>query len=356
MSWLYNARRYVLDFQTRFKNLENQFNAKITNDSADEGEDLQTSSEGHLGKSYLKFCDHELSSITVKNDTQPSMFTFEPDYDTCKLWVEFDSLGATVNDYSGFSHTAKTCGIGRVHNGIDYGFTQSVESIFDGRSCYAEIANHSDIRVSSISSGFSLFFRFLPFSLDESGGYRQVPICKVDIADTDWWSFEIAPDGKARFNLTKASDVYSIVTPAETIQAVPYNELTTETPRYDVAVTFDLAEQDLRLFINNTKYDTVSSSLDSETQQPSATLNNHLNVGRWTDIVSPTEPGEKYALRANSRLYHGVFQQLKFFQDLIATDAEVGYHYTNKCSISDIPFGRAAAAGTMVFGEDEEEE
>lgn len=350
MSWLYNSRKYKLDFQDKFQNLLNKFNAKITDDSAEEGEDLQTSTEGSIGKSYLKFCDFDLSSVhTIDAVTPlPSMFSFEPDYDTCKLYVELDSLGSQVADYSGFGHTAKTVGVGRVHNGIDYGFAQSVESIFDGRSCYAEIQNHSDIRVSSITSGFSLFFRFLPFSLDETGGYRQVPVCKVDIPDTDWWSFEIYPDGKARFNLTKASSVYSIVTPASTIAATPYTSLTTSTPRYDVAVTFDDGLDTLKLFINNVKYDTVSSSLDTNTQQPSASLNNNLNIGRFTEIVAPVT-GEKYAARNLSKLYHGVFQQIKFFQDKIVTDAEVGYHYTNKCTIANIPFGRVASSGTMVF-------
>lgn len=352
MSWLFNARRYKLDFQTKFQNLVNQFNAKITDDSAEAGEDLQTSTEGNVAKNYLKFCDFDLSSVkTFASDEPGSMLAFEPDQDTCKLFVEFDSLGEEVTDYSGFEHHAKTYGIGRVHNGIDYGQAQSIEAIFDGRSCYAEIANHADIRVSSITSGFSMFFRFLPFSLDLSGGYRQVVCCKADIADTDWWSFEIYPDGKARFNLTKGSSVYSIVTPAATIAATPYSNLTTSTPRYDVGVTFDDGTDTLKLFINNTKYDTVSSSLDTGTQQPTTSLNNNLMIGRYTDIVTPAT-GEKYAARSLSKLYHGVFQQLKFFQDKVVTEAEIGYHYTNKLSISEIPFGQVALGGTMILVED----
>lgn len=352
MSWLFNSRRYRLDFQTKFQNLVNQFNAKVTDDSAEEGEDLQTSTEGTVARNYLKFCDFDLASVKAFADDEPaSMLAFEPDFDTCKLFVEFDSLGKEVTDYSGFNHHAKTYGVGRVHNGIDYGQAQSVEMILDGRSCYAEIENHTDIRVSSITSSFSLFFRFLPFSLDLTGGYRQVPVCKVDIEDTDWWSFEIYPDGKARFNLTKASTVYSIVTPASTITATPYTSLTTSTPRYDVAVTFDDSTDTLKLFINNVKYDTVSSSLDANTQQPSASLNNNLNIGRFTDIVTPAV-GEKYAARNLSKLYHGVFQQLKFFQDKLVTEDEIGNHYTNKLSISEIPFGQVALGGTMILSED----
>lgn len=353
MSWLFNARRYRNDFQTKFQNLVNQFNAKVTDDSAEEGEDLQTSTEGIVSKSYLKFCDFDLAYVkTIESDAPASMLPFEPDEQYCKLYVEFDSLGKEVTDYSGFGHHAKTYGVGRIHNGIDYGPVQSIEAIFDGRSCYAEIDNHTEIRVSSITSGFTLFFRFLPFSLDLSGGYRQVVTCKSDIADTDWWSFELYPDGALGFNLTKASDVYSIVTPSDTIEAVSYADLKPTTERYDVAVTFDLGEEDLRLFVNNTKYDTVSNTLDSDTQQPSSNLDNNWMVGRWADIVTPAD-GEKYAKRNLSKLYHGVFQQLKFFQDLVATDDQVGYHYTNKLTISDIPFGQVAMGGTMVLDEDE---
>lgn len=354
MSWLYNSRRYSNDFQTKFQNLLNRFNAKITDDSADEGEDLQTSTEGNIGKAYLKFCDFDLSSSkSVPGDSEPSMYSFEPDYDTCKLFVEFDSLGSAVTDYSGFEHHAKTFGVGRVHNGIDYGFAQlSVENILDGRSCYAEIADHDDLKISTISTGFSMFFRFLPFSLTESGGFRQVVCCKVDTEDTDWWSFELFEDGKARFNLTKASNVYSIVTPASVIEATPYSQLTTTTPRYDVAVSFDDSSDTLKLFINNTKYDTVGSTLDSGTQQPDTSfVDNNLMIGRWTDIVSPIDEAEKYAARSDSKLYHGVFQQLKFFKDKVVTEAEVSNHYTNKCTISNIPWGQVASAGTLIMEE-----
>lgn len=350
MSWLFNARRYKLDFQTRFKNLENRFNAKITDDSAEEGEDLQTSTEGNIGKSYLKFCDFDLSSVhTVTSDAPPSMLAFEPDYDTCKLYVEMDSLGEAVSDYSSFGHTAKTIGVGRVHNGINYGFAQSTESIFDGRSCYAEIEDHDDLKISTISTGFSLFFRFLPFSLDQSGGYNQQVVSKIDTADTDWWSFEIFEDGKAAFNMEKSNTIYSIVTPAAIISPVLYTNLTTLTPRYDVGVTFDEGTDTLKLFVNNTLYDTVNSSLQAGSQIPSyAASNTKINIGRWTDIVTPAV-GEKYAARSASKLYHGVFQQLKFFKDKVATDAEVGYHYTNKVTIADIPFGQVASPGTMIF-------
>lgn len=352
MSWLFNARRYKLDFQTKFQNLVNQFNAKVTDDSAEEGEDLQTSTEGNVAKNYLKFCDFDLSSVKLFASDEPgSMLAFEPDLDTCKLFVEFDSLGEEVTDYSGFNHPAKTYGIGRIHNGIDYGQSQSIEAIFDGRSCYAEVADHDDLRISSITSGYSLFFRFLPFSLSESGGYRQVVCCKSDIEHSDWWSFELYEDGKARFNMEKSDTIYSIVTPASTIAATPYTDLTTSTPRYDVGVTFDESTDTLKLFINNVKYDTVSNSLDLGTQEPSASLNNNLMVGRYTDIVTAAE-GEKYAARNLSKLYHGVFQQIKFFKDKVVTEAEIGYHYTNKLSISDIPFGQVALGGTMIVVED----
>ncbi len=352
MSWLFNARRYKLDFPTKFQNLVNQFNAKVTDDSADEGEDLQTSTEGSVARNYLKFCDFDLASVkTFDDDTPASMLAFEPDFDTCKLFIEFDSLGKEVTDYSGFNHHAKTFGVGRVHNGIDYGQAQSVEMILDGRSCYAEISDSEDIQISSITDSFSLFFRFLPFSLDKSGGYRQVVCCKVDTADTDWWSFEISENGNARFNMVLDSTEYTIVTPDSVISATSYSDLNTESTRYDVAVTFDLDTDTLKLFINNTKYDTVSNTLDTDTQQPDSSLNNNLMVGRWADIVDPAT-GEKYAARNLSKLYHGVFQQLKFFKDKLVTDDEVGYHYTNKLSISDIPFGQVALGGTMILDED----
>ncbi|MDN5844790.1 MAG: hypothetical protein L0H53_00775 [Candidatus Nitrosocosmicus sp.] len=350
-SWLFNARKYNLDFQTKFTNLLNTFNSKVADDSADQGEDLQVSTEGDSSRSYIKFCDEDLASLKLISGVTPitaSQLPFEPDFDTCKMFVEFHTLGAEVTDISGFGHTAKTVGINRLRKGIDYGSSRSIENVFDGRSCYAEVDNHSDIRISSITTGYTLFFRFLPFALDESGGFRQVVVCKKDIDDTDWWSFEIYEDGKASFNQKKANVIKSITTPVSTIAAVPYDQITDSTARYDVAVTYDHNTTTLKLFIDNVKYDTVSSSLPTGTQSPSATLNNNLNVGRYTDLVAPLA-GEKYPARVDSKLYYGTFQQLKFFQDKVATDLEVGYHYTNKLTITDIPFGEVAAAGTMIL-------
>lgn len=339
-NWLSSARRYGNNFTGKIKNLENSFNNKVTSDSADEGEDLQTRTEGGIGRSMAKFCDADLNYAKTLDPTKLSYLAFEPDYNTCKLLVEFDSTGGEITDYSGFNHHARSYGISRLTKGIDYGDGGSIEVEFDGRSAYCEIPHDSDLNFSNVSTGFSILARIKPNSLAATGGAGPIVFCKRESAPdvNDWYSFEISGQGRAIFNLVKGGTIRSIVTPTGVLNT---------TNHFDIAVTYQQSNGAMKLFVNNTKYDTVNNTLQFGTQTPSSDTFN-LKVGRYDPKVSPP-PGEKYPQRADSKLYFGCIQQLKYFRNKVLSDAEVGYHFTNKLTVVNIPFGQVARAGLLVL-------
>jgi len=361
-SWIYNTRRLNFPLPQKIQALIAQFNAKVTDDITDEGgEELQTRSEGGIGRSYIKFCDADLTRLddsltsTVLTTIQ-SCPAFEPDFDQCKLLVEFDNTGGTVLDYSGFRHHAHVHGVSRMWWGIRYGYGPlSLETIFDGRTNYAEIDDHSDL--SFDNTDFTFMFRILPFDLSMSTFHKQVVICKKDPSGPDiWFAFELDVDGSATFNLSLSSvSKYSITVPADTFVAVAYADVTPTTPRYDVVITFAFITRELVVYINNVAYTTVVNTIPS-TSNIIDYVGYDLQIGRYTNLVgSPVTLPELTEdnidpIRVFSKLYFGTFQQLKFWKGKALTATEVSHHYTNKLTISDVPFGEVAIPnGSMVL-------
>lgn len=362
-SWIYNARRYNFPLPQKYQTLIAQFNAKVTDDVNDEGgEELQTRAEGCIGRSYIKFCDAELTRLdnSLTADilaTIQSCPIFEPDNDKCKLLVEFDNTGGTILDYSGYGHNAHVHGVPRMWWGTRYGYGPlSLETIFDGRTNYGEIDDHSDLSFDNVD--FTLMFRFLPFDLEMSSVHKQVVICKKDptdkITNNIWFAFELGPDGSATFNMSLSSvDKYSITIPADTIEATAYADVTPDTPRYDIVVTFTFITRELIVYINNLAFTTVSNTIPSDAIIPNYE-GYDLQVGRHTALVDPpvTLPQieDVDPIRLFSKLYFGTFQQLKFWKGKALTAQEVTNHYTNKLTISDIPFGEVAIPnGSMIL-------
>lgn len=358
-SWLYNARRYGFDLPKRIKALEAKFNEKITDDISDEGgEELQTRSEGGIGRSYLKFCDADLSRLddsltSTIIPTIQSCPTFEPDNDTCKLIVEFNNVGGYIPDTSGYNHHAKGFGVGRIRWGIRYGYGPlSLESVFDGRTNYASIGDHHHLDF--LSMDFTIMFRFSPYDLTTAAVHSQAIIAKRDKNNVAWYCFEIASDGSATFNLILSTvQKYSISAPAGTITSTAYTDVTSTTPRYDVVITYAYLTQTLKMYINNVAFTSMSTTIPTTALIPDYDSHD-LMIGRWTALMGkpvtlPKQEGVDDPFRLFSKLYFGTFQQLKYFQNKVLTTTEISNHYTNKVTISAVPFGEVAIPnGSMI--------
>ena len=359
-SWVYNARRFNFSLPQKFQALIAQFNAKVTDDVTEEGgEELQTRSEGGIGRSFIKFCDTEL--VRLDNGLDSDMIdmtqsapTFEPDFNQCKVLLEFDNPGGFVPDYSGFNHTAKVFGVSRMWWGTRYAHCHlSLETIFDGRTNYGEVSDHNDL--SFDNTDFTMMFRFLPFDLTMSSVHKQVILCKKDPSGPEiWFAFELGSDGSATFNLSLSStDKYSITIPAGTITDTAYADVTPDIPRFDVVITFEFITRTLKVYLNNYAFTTVSNTIPSDSNIPDYD-GYALQFGRYTALVSRPvtlpQTGDLDPIRLFSKLYFGTFQQFKFWKGRILTPTEIANHYTNKLTISAIDFGSVAVPnGGMIL-------
>ena len=355
--WIYNARRYNYPLPQKLQYFISQFNAKVTDDINDEGgEELTIRSQGGIARSYLKFCDMELARLdnsltSTLITTIQSAPTFEPDNNFCKLLVEFDNAGGFIPDYSNYDHHGHMHGVPRMWWGIRYGYgSLSLETIFDGRTNYAEIDDHSDLNFDN--NDFTLMFRFLPFDLTMSSVHKQVVIAKKDNSDSEgniWYAFELGADGSATFNLSlSTTDKYSITIPAGTITDTAYSDVTPTTPRFDVVITFKFITRELIVYINNLAFTTVSNTIPTDSIIPDYD-GYDLLIGRYTAPVGRPvtlpQTEDVDPIRLFSKLYFGTFQQLKFFKGKVLTATEVQNHYTNKVTISNVPFGEVAIPG-----------
>lgn len=351
-SWIYNARRFNYSLPQKIQALIAQFNQKVTDDVTETGgEELQTRSEGGIGRSIIKFCDSDLVRIdnslnTDVIETIQSCPTFEPDNNYCRLLVEFDNTGGTIPDYSNFEHHAHMHGVPRMWWGIRYGYgLLSLETIFDGRTNYAEIDDHTDL--SFDNTDFTLMFRILPFDLSMSAIHKQVVIAKKDPTASDiWMAFELGLDGSATFNLSLSTvDKYSLTVPAGTFTQTAYEDITTDTPRFDVVITFAFITRELIVYVNGVAYTTVVNAIPDTSSIPDYE-GYDLQIGRYTALtgksVTLPEIVDVDPIRVFSKLYYGTFQQLKFWKGKILTPAEVTNHYTNKVTITDCPAGEIA--------------
>jgi len=359
-SWIYNARRLNFSLPQKLQALIAQFNAKVTDDVTEEGgEELQTRSEGGIGRSFIKFCDTELvrldnSLTSTLIPTIQSAPTLEPDVSQLKTWIEFDNTGGLLQDLSTFDHDAHIHGVSRIWWGIRYGYGPlSLEAIFDGRTNYGEIIDHNDL--SFDNTDFTIQFRFLPFDLSMSAVHKQVIVSKKDPSGPNiWFAFELGADGSATFNLSLSSvDKYSITIPAGTVTAVAYADVTPDTPRYDVVITFEFITRTLKVYLNNAAFTTVTNTIPSTSNIPDYD-GYDLQFGRYTALVSRPvtlpQTGELDPIRLFSKLYFGTLQQFKFWKGRILTSTEVTNHYTNKVTIANIPFGEVAIPnGTMIL-------
>jgi hypothetical protein len=354
-SWVYNARRFNFPLPQKLQALIAQFNAKITDDVSDEGgEELQTRSEGGIGRSYLKFCDNELTRLdnsltSTILTTIESCPTFEPDYQYCKLIVEFDNVGGVIPDYSGYEHYASVFGIPRMRYGIRYGYGPlSLEAIFDGRTNYGSIRDTRDLDFDNVD--FTLMFRFSPFDLSLSSVNSQVLVCKKDdgfATNGQWYACELYTDGSLTFNLVLSStDRYSITTPPGTIEETSFLHTSPTSQRFDVVITFAFLTRTLIIYVNGTSYTSMSTSIPVGSIVPSYT-GADLQIGRHAPLVGkpvtlPELPDNTDPIRLFSKLYFGTFQQLKYWKGKALTSTEVSNHYTNKVTISNVPAGEIA--------------
>lgn len=333
MSFIYEARRWSGNFRNKLDNVSAKFAQYVTSQLSKEGEDITIITEARLAEDILKYCDEDLTYSKMMGlvTVYPPE---EPDGNYLKLYVHGDSFGDNIPDYSMYNHHMTNRGILRIQKGIDIGNGGSYELVFDGRSCAAWLADHADFRLETCTVGFSSLFRFQPFLVDLSGGKPRTIIQKKDPSNDTYFGFDIQSNGSLLFYVLFNNTQKRVITPPGLI--VPYG-------RYEVAGTFDVPTLTAKLYVNNVEY---TASSGASINVPNYT---EFRLGWHSAFVNPPA-GEEYPLLADSKLYCGALQSVKFWREKVLTAAQVGYHYTNKLTIANLPFGQVAYPGMSFAG------
>lgn len=252
----------------------------------------------------------------------------EPDLDKLKVWIRGTNLGNSLVDWSGYNNTNTIYGDPLLIDGTPFD-----DGIHDGgvkSKClqfnrptsasenteFVKITDNSRLRISGISTGISYFIRFRLKSLAQQGGADRRLFSKVDDATpTDGTILRVSASGALKFNLKRAGSEYNWDTSSGTVAVDTV---------YDVWVTYSVGSSTVHIYVNN-----VDKALSGGTS-PS-----------WHSDL--TDLGMAVFARggtSNDGFTYGDLYDFRVYREDIISTAEVGYHYINKWTIADIPFGQ----------------
>lgn len=292
-------------------------------DNLENKEDIY--SDGQDVDSVLKF--HSLNSTKTFNFDTIYYPPTEPDLNKLKLWIKGDNIGNTVNDISGYSNTGELFGDPMLLDGtpFDYGIhTAGTKSIclrlnrptsgLENQE-YIEVPDDAMLQVSGIATGISIFIRFRLGSIANQGSKRRTLYTKLDdTTPNNLICITVSDIGELGFWVKRAGTDYLKKTAASTIAADTV---------YECWFTYAVSGNTQHIYVNN-----VDKTLSADiTQTLPDSLTNYDAHIFWR---GRTDGGHTY----------GDLYDIELFREKVVSAAEVGYHYTNKWTIANIPFGQ----------------
>jgi hypothetical protein len=303
-----------------------QFLNKEQTDKLENKEDIY--SAGQDTESVVKF--HSNLSSTKYFDFETEFYPpTEPDADKVKLWIKGDNIGNDLNDISGFNNHGVINGDPQLVDGtpFDYGIhtggTKSVALRFNRPTSesvneeYINVADHSSLDITSIATGFSIFIRFKIHSLAQQGGISRTLYEKTDDATpNNGYMAKVTSDGKFQVVFTLGG--------TETKKETGTGKIVAGTV-YDVWITFAVSGSAVKVYINNVD----------------ETLSNSTGTVGWHATSSNTDLSifRRGAGTTGGHTY-GDLYDIMILKERIVSTAEVGYHYTNKWTTANIPYGQ----------------
>lgn len=256
---------------------------------------------------------------------------FEPDRNQVKLMLRGTNNGASIPDRSTYDHNASINGDPLLVDGVlDLGtqthFTKSMALRMNRPTSAAEnaewlqVPDHTDLQVTTLSTGFSIFVRFKLFSLADQGGKAPTIFEKIDDSTpNNAIMLQAKSDGKLVLVIKRGGT--EVVKSETAVSTVAINTI------YDIFVTYAVSGNVAHIYVNNVDK-TLSAFAGSVNWQ--ATLTNHdLFIFRR-------------GLGVSEGFVYGDFYDHKFYKEKIVSATEVGYHWTNKLTIVNIAFGHVA--------------
>lgn len=237
-----------------------------------------------------------------------------------------------MRDFSGFANTITLFRAEpRLIDGtpFDYGIHQGgVKSIcqrFNRPDTDTENLEHirvtdvAGLQVTGISTGISFFIRFRIHDLALQGTTTPIERTlfeKVDDATpSNAYQLQVDPDGRLIFYLKIGGVVYSAQTATTTIAI---NTV------YEVWVTYANSGNVIHIYVNNADK-SLTTPATAPTWQADTSVPDLFIFRRGYE-----SPGYVY----------GDLYDFELFKEKVVSSTEVGYHYTNKWTIANIPFSQ----------------
>ena len=308
----------------------------------------------------------ELSSQHKFNFVKDYYPPFEPDGNQVKLWLRGMNLGNDTRDWSGFNNTASMYGDPTLVNGtLDLGYqTNGTKSIalrlnrptsdFENEE-YLAVPDTSGLQLASASTGFSVFVRIRPLSLEDQGGRSPTIFAKIDDSTpSNGVMLQMKDDGKLVFIVKKGGSTTAKETAADTIStsgsgsvipAVSFDPVSfdpvsfdtvLESPSssttiipYDIFVTWTVSGSVIHIYVDG---------VDKTLTTFGGSVNWHEDLTDHDLFIGRRGTGAKEGF------CYMDFYDFKAYYNRIVNQTEVTRHYTNKWTISNIAFGHVMIA------------
>jgi len=281
--------------------------------------------------------------VTSKN----YYYCMEPDLKYCQLlffankFLENGMVSSQIQDYSDTGKTINVYGSPyRKDSGFDLGYSDSQfkswSNMFnsplkkDGITVnptenqeYIEILDHIKLQHANVGAGISIFIRIKPLSFVDQNSITRHLLCKIDDSSgTNGKILRINNSGKLVWHYKVGATQYK----AETVDSLTVGNW------YDVWVTYKTSDNSVKIYVNNVDQSVI---IPSDIGFPtSASLN--MQVLRR---ASNSSGGYTYA-----EIHYG-----KIFVDYVVSATEVSNHWTNKLSITNIPFGQVGVYDQSIY-------
>ncbi len=315
-----------------FVELQNQVIKQLTKDQVasvdSDNEDIY--SDGIDTESVIKY-HSELFGAHLFDFTKDYYPPFEPDGNQVKLWLRGTNTGDSTPDISSFNHNATINGDpipvdGTIDLGTQTHFTKSIALRMNRPTSAAvnlewlQVPDHADLKITTLSTGFSIFIRFRLFSLADQGSRSPTIFEKIDDSTpNNAMMLQAKSDGKLVFIIKRGGT--EVVKKETAAGAVTTNTV------YDVFLTYAVSGNVPHIYVNNVDK-TLSAFAGSVNWQTTLT-NYDLYIFRR-------------GLGDAGGFVYGDFYDYKTYKERVVTAAEVGYHWTNKWTIANIAFGHVA--------------
>lgn len=310
-----------------FVALQKKFAKFITTQQVDlidsDNEDIY--SDGQDMDTVIKY--HSLNHEQLFSFDKKFYPTFEPDGQYVTLYLKGRSMGNTLKDWSGFNNTAEIHGDPiLVPSDFDPGtYTYGTKSTalrfnrtggeFENNE-WLQVPDAANLRVSSLSTGFSMFFRFQLYNIDNQNGRSRTLFQKIDDATPDNATMlQVKSDGRLVFividgGVTTAKETGAALTPPFSV--------------YDVFVTYTVSGSVLHIYVNGVDQ----------------TLNDFTGDINWQ---TSTTDYDLYIYQrgagSDAGFANGDMFIIKRYQEMIVSQTQVTNHWNNKITISPHEYG-----------------